>query len=507
MLQRISRTQFLSVLLLMIIQTVVISGTALYLSGALKERTQQKSMYQQTVTVGGISVGGLNTEEAEAKIEKVLGEVQKKGTLQIMMEKQSFPIPLKDIQIKYNVPSSLREAQRTSEELTGVWGMWKKWRGTSPSPYLPLYVTFNEEKLTAIINEIARNVNRPAEPAQARVSGTSISILPEKAGYVVDIPGTISAIREQLQEEVQISRVSLVVEKDIPQITKESLKDIKVMLADYSTPIASTPNRLFNAEQAAKFLNGVVLLPSQTFSFFEKAGPFTEAKGYISTSVQNDEDAQDGVMGGAIQVASTLYIATAKSGLSIIERHNNVRPIASIPLGYDAFVRDKELDLRFVNRSKQPVYIYAEVKDTQLRVALFGAKAIANGSIEVKEGNKIAPETIVRSDKSLGPGQEKIIRRGKEGVRVKVFLTHSNEEGVPKRELLSDDYYKPLHNIVAFGPIPENMKNKAQQQTTNPPESESSVASEPSQDKAPNSTDKQQEQPSNPQKKRNVYIF
>jgi vancomycin resistance protein YoaR len=521
MLQRIHITRFLRVFLLLVLQMIVCSGIALYLSGGLESKPNDNVTYALEIKVAGVDIGGLSFSEAQEKLNRFL-QVRKGSSLQVTLNGKTFPILLQDINVTYDVPGSLLEAQRVSQERSGIWGMWKRWRGTASSPDLPLRVTFNQERLTTIINEIAKNVERPAVPATAKVNGTAITLVPEAEGYKVDVAKTIFAIQDELQTQKRNFRVSLVVKKDTPQITRENLKDIKVMLAEYSIPIdTSIPNRLFNAEQAARFINGVVLLPNQIFSFYEKAGPYTEAKGYIPVPIIKDEDAQDGVAGGAVQAASALYIAAVKSGLPIIERHNNARPVSSIPIGYDAFVRGKEIDLRFVNRMKEPVYIHSEITNQKLRVAIFGAKKVPSVLLETKEESKIVPETIVRADNKLAPGAEKIIRHGKEGRRVKVFVSRHEADGSVKTELLSDDYYKPLHNIVAFGPVPEDMTTE-RGQSANPDSKETADHRDPSseeeadkpvdvhdssKDTSSDSANNKQTQEKEPKKQGSVYIF
>jgi vancomycin resistance protein YoaR len=512
MIQRIHTATFSFILVLFIVQAVIFSAVSLFISGEWRNEQQEKNVYNNKITVGGTSIGGLTFDEAQARIDSVLRK-REGSSLQLTIDKKDFPINTKAIAVKYDVPGTLLEAQRVSEEVTGLWGIWKSWRGTAPSTDLPLRVTFNREKLTAIVEEIGRNVNRPAAPATAKVNGNTITIVPEAKGYIVDVEKTVAAIDEELQYQKANLHIPLYVKTDEPQITQKDLKDIKIMIAEQATEVnTSVPNRLFNAQQASRLLNGTVVMPGQTFSFNKKAGPYTEGKGYLPVPLLNDEEIQDGVAGGAVQVASTLYIAAVKSGFPVIERHNNTRPVGYLPPGYDAFVRDKDNDLRWINRTKSPVYIYSEVKGSWVRVAIFGAKPAPSISITSEAESKILPETIVRRDKELGPGEEKIIRRGKEGLRIKIFISYPAEDGTVKKELLSDNYYKPLHNIVAFGPNPEGGTNGQNQQQTNtgqsttpdkpvPEQDAPSVEPNPTQDTSSDTTN------SKYKTKENVYIF
>lgn len=504
MLKRIHAAQFSLILALIIMQAVVFSAVSLFISGEWGNEQQEKYTYSNNITVAGIHIGGLTFDEAQAKVNNELK--RRNGTsLQLIVDKKEFPINARDINVKYDVDGTLLEARKVSQEVTGIWGTWKRWQGTAPSTALPLKVTFNREKATAIVEEVGRNVNRPAAPATIKVNGRAISVVPEVKGYVVDTEKTVAAVDEELQYQKAGFRIPLHVKVDEPQLVRDDLKEIKVLVSEQATEInTAVPNRLFNVQQTSRLLNGTVVMPGQTFSFNEKVGPYTEGKGYIPVPILQDEEIQDGVAGGAVQVASTLYIAAVKGNFPILERHNNVRPVGYLPLGYDAFVKDRDNDLRWVNRMKTPVYIHAEVKGNSVRVAIFGAKPAPSVTITAEEESRIAPETIVRGDKTLGPGEEKIIRRGQEGFRTKVFISHPGEDGTMKRELLSDNYYKPLHNIVAFGPNREGAGNaQRQQQDTD----QSTTPDKPEPDTDPPPVEPDSDNSSDAKKEGNVYIF
>ncbi|WP_027414880.1 VanW family protein [Aneurinibacillus terranovensis] len=470
MLQRNYAREFMLVFLLLLFQLVIFNGISLQLSGEWKQQGKESPLYNG-ITIAGVEVGGLLPEEAETRVRQLVSKINA-ATLEITMDGKSYPVNKKDIQLAYDIAGTIQEAKNVSEESSGITAIWKKWSGTAPSLNIPLKVSYNRESLSAIINQIGKNVNRPAVPAREKVEENKITVIPEQEGYKVDVQNTLAMVQQELQVFQRQLKVPLVVTTDTPTVTRAMLQPINTLLSEEETTIkSSVPNRLFNVQRAAELLNGVVVNPQETFSFTKKIAPFSDTNGYTPVAILSDEDIQDGVAGGASQVASTLYIAAVKTHLPILERHNNARPVDYLPAGYDAFVNGKDMDLRFLNNGKTPIYIYAEAKSDRLHISIFGGKdQKTNVQITAKQLQTFSPDTIARPDETLAAGQEKIVRLGEKGVRVKVSISYTDKDGSTKQEALSDDFYKPLPNIIAVGPQVEgatppggNSANSSQQ--------------------------------------------
>ena len=58
---------------------------------------------------------------------------------------------------------------------------------------------------------------------------------------------------------------------------------------------------------AAKAINGIVLQPGEEFSFNNRVGERTEAKGYQAAAAYNNGEVVQEIGGGVCQVSSTMY--------------------------------------------------------------------------------------------------------------------------------------------------------------------------------------------------------
>ena len=84
---------------------------------------------------------------------------------------------------------------------------------------------------------------------------------------------------------------------------------------------------------------------------------------------------KDGVGGGVSQVATTVFNAAWEAGVKITARTAHALYISRYPLGRDATVNYPEIDLRFLNDTKGPVFIRARYDDTGIAIMLLGKAA------------------------------------------------------------------------------------------------------------------------------------
>lgn len=87
-------------------------------------------------------------------------------------------------------------------------------------------------------------------------------------------------------------------------------------------------NKIINLQLAAKQLDGVVLRPGETLSYWRLIGKPTRAKGYVDGMVLSCGKVTSGVGGGLCQLSNLLYWITLHTPLTVTERHRH---------GYDVF--------------------------------------------------------------------------------------------------------------------------------------------------------------------------
>lgn len=82
-------------------------------------------------------------------------------------------------------------------------------------------------------------------------------------------------------------------------------------------------NKIINLRLAAKQLDGVLLRPGETLSYWRLIGKPTRAKGYVDGMVLYCGQTATGVGGGLCQLSNLLYWITLHTPLSVVERHRH----------------------------------------------------------------------------------------------------------------------------------------------------------------------------------------
>ena len=100
-------------------------------------------------------------------------------------------------------------------------------------------------------------------------------------------------------------------------------------------------------------------------------------------------------------------------------------------------------DLKFMNRSENPVKMKLSLDNQQLKAEVYTAFKEVDVSMKVVRDAVITPRTITRYTDKLAIGQVQEIEKGEPGLRVSVYRSIQGIE-----ELISRDYYAPINRIL-----------------------------------------------------------
>ena len=159
-----------------------------------------------------------------------------------------------------------------------------------------------------------------------------------------------------------------------PKYSQEELESLlfRDILGRRRTHASGTANRLINIEISSEFINGLVLLPGEEFSFNEVVGPRSTARGFRTAPIIARGEFVPGIGGGICQTSSTLYAAIRPTELLVTERRPHGLPITYLPRGWDATVAWGLIDFRFVNNTNYPIRIEIELEERSLTAMVYG---------------------------------------------------------------------------------------------------------------------------------------
>lgn len=131
-------------------------------------------------------------------------------------------------------------------------------------------------------------------------------------------------------------------------------------------------NKVHNLKIAIQKLNGLLLRPGETFSYWKIIGKPTRHKGYKEGMVLFYGRFKPGVGGGLCQLSNLIYWISLHSPLQIIERHRHSYDVfpdvkRTQPFGSGATCAYNYLDLQILNPTDQPYQLELELTKEHLK--------------------------------------------------------------------------------------------------------------------------------------------
>jgi vancomycin resistance protein YoaR len=143
-------------------------------------------------------------------------------------------------------------------------------------------------------------------------------------------------------------------------------------IGTFTTAYDPAQPRVTNIQRIADLIRGWVILPGETFSLNDVAGPRTPERGFIpAQSIGSGHHYTTDVGGGISQFASTLFNAAYVGGLGIVEHRSSSIYDPHEPFGRDATVSFPSPDLRLANTGPYGVLIWTSYTDTSITVTLY----------------------------------------------------------------------------------------------------------------------------------------
>ncbi len=135
-------------------------------------------------------------------------------------------------------------------------------------------------------------------------------------------------------------------------------------------------NKIVNLEIAHRTIDGIVIQPGETFSFWNCVGEATAQKGYVEGMQLSRGEVKTGIGGGLCQLANLLYWMALHTPLTVVERHHHsFDPFPdehrTLPFGSGAGIFYSYIDLRFHNRTNQPFQIRVWLTEQHLKGAIY----------------------------------------------------------------------------------------------------------------------------------------
>lgn len=226
---------------------------------------------------------------------------------------------------------------------------------------LPSLSTPKEPDLDALYEEFY------IAPVNTTLDLTTYQQVPGSYGYALDLE-TGRTLLSQAEPGDTIS-IPMVCIK--PEILGDEAY-FRDELGYCETKHTDNQNRNTNLRLACAAIDGLILQPGEEFSFNDRVGERTTAKGYLPAPAYSGTQTVNSPGGGVCQISTTLYNAALLADTEIIFRINHGYRSGYIGIGLDATVNWGGPDFQFRNSFHFPMMIKAEVSDGYVKIKLLG---------------------------------------------------------------------------------------------------------------------------------------
>ncbi len=255
------------------------------------------------------------------------------------------------------------------------------------------------------IDEFYNYITAPASEAYyAKDDNNKVYVVPDKPQIVVNKSDIEAAVKQSQQE------YSVPVQIVNSAVSAEFLQSIlyEDTLGSYSTDYgSSSAARASNIRTASNTINGIELLPGESFDFNKIVGERKASTGYQKAPVyivKKGETVSEMDYGGGIcQVSSTIYCAVARAGLSVTNRVSHSKDVSYVPKGMDATVSWGGPEFIFKNSTDYPIRVLISANSGVLSVKIVGSMVKKpNVTLDVQnDGNSVTvTKTTINSDGS-----------------------------------------------------------------------------------------------------------
>lgn len=405
------------------------------------------------VMVEDVNLSGNTKDEAVKILTQKYSNAMLNKKVNIKIKDRNYFINYSDLNAKYNINDTVDHAMSYGKDLN-MFSKYKIIKGKKIQKY-NLELSYNIKPIEKIINKIAKEVDVKPVDARLNFNGGSFAITPDKKGLEVEKDKLKKEILASLNDKKQdVIVIEAPVKVTASKVTGEVLKSVNAMLGSHSTNYASsTEQRANNVAVATRSINGKVVMPGETFSFNEVVGERTKERGYQQAGVIVNQKIESGFGGGVCQVSSTLYNALLKSNIKITERVHHTFPSNYVPIGLDATVDWGNIDLKFKNTFKYPIYIEGYTAGREVGFNIYSNSELSKTKCQLVSEvySKIEPKVQYINDSNLPSGETVEVRKPHTGFRVRVYRNIYTNGKFVLKELVSTDYYVPVNGIIKRG--------------------------------------------------------
>ncbi|AUM94127.1 MULTISPECIES: VanW family protein [Clostridium] len=419
-----------------------------------KEVSEFDSVIYPGVSIEGIDLTAKTKNEAKNIIETKYSKTIVKKNINITWNNKKYNLSYAKLNPTYNIQETINNSYSYGKNLN-IFSKYKIIKSKSVQNY-PLKFSYDKKVMDEFIGSIEKDINKEAENAKINVNKGSISIFDDKKGFKLEKDNLKKILYSKMDgKNLKDINEKAPVKIEEAKIKKKQLETVNSNISSYTTNYGSisSPQRANNIEISTKAINGTLLMPGESFSFNNTVGPRTAERGYQGAPVIVGNKIESGLGGGICQVSGTLYNAMLKANINATERVRHTFPSTYVPIGMDATIDYGNIDYKFKNTLKYPIYIEGITDGANVIFNIYSNSSLKNKTYNISSEiyETVTPKEQYIDDSNIPLGKTEIVQEAHTGYKVKVYKSTVENDSVVKKELLYTDFYKPVDKIIKRG--------------------------------------------------------
>jgi vancomycin resistance protein YoaR len=315
----------------------------------------------------------------------------------------------------------------------------------------------------------ALEIERPATDAGFAFENGDIVAVAGVDGLVVDAATSVALIRDALESRTNgggSENVSLAMVTVEPEFSYEQAAAVVASmerLSRWRTNYSPGPLNYngANIRIPTDKINGIILLPGETFDFWDVVGYPDEAEGYgPGAAIIRGRTVPDGALAGGIcSTSTTIFNAALRAGLEMGDRRNHYYYINRYPRGLDATVwisgSGQRQTVSFTNDMDHPILIRGINRRSAVIFEIWGVPDGRTVSLsDPRIDNRRPAFEVIRYSDNLRPGQTRRVEWPANGFDSWVTRTVRSAGGQVLHEETYYSRYARIRGITLLGRSP-----------------------------------------------------
>ena len=394
---------------------------------------------EEGITIDGVDVSGLTEQETLEKVREITeAKRARKITLTGPEEQQRTEVKASELGMTWNNTEIIDRAGSYGHG-TNILRRYKEIRDLQEQGVsFTTEYSFSRDKIKKVIEKKCDSFNQETIDGSLRKTEDGLEYVKGQTGYKVNVGKSAEQVYTYLTEKWDRNseqEIALDITAYPYKGTEEDLGKCTDLLGRYTTTYYdSSWERCLNIENGCRLISETLLQPDEEFSVLDHLTPFNA---------------------DICQVSTTLYNAVIRAELEIKERSNHSLIVTYVEPSMDAAIaEDADMDMKFVNNTEYPVYIWGTAGDGEITFEVYGCEtrdpdrsvAFISETLSVTDCSK-----KFSADPSASLGTMTVTEAGHQGRSARLIkVVYMGDEEVSS-EIFNKSRYSMTPDLISVG--------------------------------------------------------